>query len=385
VLVPLNHLAVVEVIKREAKSLSPEWLVVRMSSMPTLSQFDFTAHAYPFRQTLMNCAAVSEQWWYIFISAPWESSAENTVKINVNFRFAPACLGSALSSMATEGSSVHPTMSRPLAVFGVARPWTIIVVIFGAVVPELAVNELMELALATVADESTNIVVLLDRGSQRDGASFQSMSAISPGEGRVLELLLSQGAVRPLAKPADYPLSDPTVVAEFIARSVRRFPAERYAFLMWMRGGVLPCTLQVTADDEVEWNLSPRDLAKSLLLGLSLAGLPCFDLLFLDVPSTGCVEVVMTLGSAATFIVVTQHLIGWAGWNQTAMVRLAMLNELTVPRLVADALAPFDGSTPQSLTLICTAAYVFGPATSDRFSRVCCRNGLVRLERSCAV
>ena len=360
VIVPLNHLAVLEV-TQEANSLPPEWLIVRMSDMPTLSQFDFAARQYPFRQTLMNCAAVSDQWWYIFISAPWETTAEigKHMRINLSFRFAPACLGSIFPSTVTEWNGVRATITHPSSVFGFAKLWTVCVCIFGAVAPVLAVNELIELARATMGDTSTNVVVLLDLPVRDDAnAIFQWLSSLSPGEGRVFELFLSQGAVRPLSPPADYSLGDPTIVASVIARSVRRFPAKRYAFLTWMRGGYLPCTFEVPADDEVAWNLLPRELAKGLLLGLALAGLAAFDVLFLDVPSMACLEVMITLSSAATFITATQHPIGLAGWNYTAMFQMAAQNQLTIPRLVVDALVPFDGSSPQSLTIICTAAYV---------------------------
>lgn len=218
-----------------------------------------------------------------------------------------------------------------------AESWTVMVYMTADNNLEgFAVRNLKEM-IQVGSQANLQVVVQLDRYLKY---SQDSIPGVSNFQG-VRRFLAQPGAMQQLADLGNPDMTRPETLSDFIASSVRSFPADRYALIMWDHGVAWRgcCT-----DENGGRRLMPlSDLAQGIRSGLGAAALPRLDLLGFDQCLMGNVEVAYAVSDLADTMVASPELepgLGWdyAAWLQ-ALVQDSSMSPSLLGRQIADAYA----------------------------------------------
>jgi hypothetical protein len=160
--------------------------------------------------------------------------------------------------------------------------------------------------------------------------------------GKLLELEAG-GTATELEDMGPIDTGDPQVLADFVSRSIKAYPAAHYALILSDHGASWP---GVGVDESAGGDgLSLDEINSGIADGLDAAGVEKLDLLGFDACLMATYEVASTLAPRADRLLSSQELEPGHGWNYTALQLLADAPDTTVDELGA---ALIDGYEAQA-------------------------------------
>jgi len=114
-------------------------------------------------------------------------------------------------------------------------------------------------------------------------------------------------------------LGDPQVLADFVARGIRDFPADHYALILWNHGSIAG----VGSDESHGDGLTVPEVAAGLRAGLAATGLDRIDLIGFDACLMGAFEVAAAVTGLADYMVASEEVEPLDGWDYAAFGLLA--------------------------------------------------------------
>lgn len=160
--------------------------------------------------------------------------------------------------------------------------------------------------------EKLNIVALVDRSA--DYGSDDVLDIPGWDGGKILEV--GDGAATELDDLGDIDTGDPQVLADFIERGVRDYPADHYALVISDHGASWPGVGGDESSDEDSLEL--WELNEGIAAGLKAGGIDKLDLLGFDACLMATYEVASTLAPLADRLLASQELEPGHGWDYSA-------------------------------------------------------------------
>ena len=154
---------------------------------------------------------------------------------------------------------------------------------------------------------------------------------------KVIEVKRAGGS-EVLSDEGDVNTGDPAVLAEFIARTIKAYPAAHYALIINDHGSSWP---GVGADGSADNDqLTLEELHQGIADGLDGGGIDKLDMLGFDACLMATYETASTMQDVADRMVASQELEPGYGWNYTALETAARGG--TVDDLAASIITAFD-------------------------------------------
>lgn len=225
------------------------------------------------------------------------------------------------SPSATDPIEVETTVAAPDTVAepagrSVRAGWTVLVY-------SIADTDLEPFLLDDVAemgevgsDDELDIVALVDRSSDY---SDDPVLGLDDWEGAKL-LHVGRGDADVLADLGDVNTGDPTVLADFIADGIARYPAEKYALVLSDHGASWP---GVGGDESSDHDvLDLAEIRSAIADGLDRAGVERIELLGFDACLMATYEVASTMAPLARRLLSSQELEPGHGWDYRVLQML---------------------------------------------------------------
>lgn len=149
------------------------------------------------------------------------------------------------------------------------------------------------------SDANTHVISMLDQASG-DCKKYYITKDSTPG--------LKSPVVENMGSKVN--MSDPKVLADFIAWGVKNYPSDNVAVILGSHGGG---TMGAVADDRSNDFMSPQDLKKAFAEAEKMTGKK-IDVLGFDCCLMANTEVAYELKDAASYIVASEESEGGAGW-----------------------------------------------------------------------
>lgn len=196
---------------------------------------------------------------------------------------------------------------------GSGSSWTVLVyMVADNNLEPAALDDLQEMMQAG-SNDSVHIVVLCDR---RPGLSNQGVGGL-PDWTSTKRLLVQNGSLQELADLGEQNLGDPQVLADFIAWGVQKYPADRYALLLWDHGGgVSGFGSDETNDDDT---LSLPELDQALRSGMKAAGIQQFGVIGFDACLMATYETAVVMRPFAEYLLASEETEPGFGWNWASL------------------------------------------------------------------
>lgn len=256
------------------------------------------------------------------------------------------------------GGFGDPTPAGPAPtrapVAGDAARWTVLVYLDGDNNLEAdAIADFREMA-AVGSDENLKIVVQLDRVSSRE-----DWDDTSAGDWEGTQRFLVERGMEPEPAAAvedlgEVNMGDPATLADFIAWGVERYPAERYALIIWDHGA---SWLGVASDDSSDGDsLVLPELSSALQTARDRSGYGTFDLIGFDACLMAQLDVFKAIEPYAQVAVASAELEPNQGWAWDAWLGALAENPAQdaaaiAPVIVETYIASFEGSGNDDVTL----------------------------------
>ncbi|UOQ90778.1 clostripain-related cysteine peptidase [Agromyces endophyticus] len=200
---------------------------------------------------------------------------------------------------------------------GEQKSWTFMVYMIGDTDLEpYALDDIAEMASVGSTDE-VNIVALVDRSPDYttdpavDLADFEDTVAFQ----------VQQDHLAIVDEPGELNMGDPDTLADFVADTATRFPADQYGLVLWDHGAGWPGMGPDESDGYDILDLDEMDVA--LTDGLGRAGIDKLDFMGFDACLMSTYEVASVMSQHADIMVGSQELEPGHGWNYGELSVLA--------------------------------------------------------------
>ena len=202
--------------------------------------------------------------------------------------------------------------------------------------------------------DSVNIVVLIDRSQERyedrisQRVGFDLLRYYGDWSGaKIFYITRGEGLgiqSRVLAEPGEIDMGDPSVLVGFIEGTVKRFPAEHYALIIWDHGSGLAYTAVDHTDRDV---LTVREIGAALK-SLAAKGIH-LDLIGFDACLMASIETVYEVSGYADVLVASEETEPGDGWPYTDVLGYIVENPDAdaaewAKRIVDAYIASYQGS-----------------------------------------
>jgi hypothetical protein len=195
---------------------------------------------------------------------------------------------------------------------GGAAGWTVLVYMMADNNLEpFAVQNVKQMA-AVGSGSGLNLVVQVDRAGQYSRDPMLNLPA--PSTSTVKRLLVQKGAVQVVGEPGDVDTGDPASLADFISWGVKKYPAQKYALVLWDHGGAW---LGGFGQDTSHANhgFTVPALAQGIKSGLQQAGLARLTMVGFDACLMATFEVAEGLKGVADYLLASEETEPGAGWD----------------------------------------------------------------------
>jgi hypothetical protein len=225
----------------------------------------------------------------------------------------------------------------------------------GGVVPGTSADDSWTVMTYMIADTNLEFFQMEDMAEQEAVGSRPGFSLISYVDrsaeyseddvigipnwsgAKVIEVKRGGGS-QVLSDEGDVNTGDPAVLAEFMARTIKAYPAAHYALIINDHGSSWP---GVGADGSADNDqLTLEELHQGIADGLDGGGLDKLDMIGFDACLMATYETASTLQDVADRMVASQELEPGYGWNYTALETAARGG--TVDDLAASIITAFD-------------------------------------------
>ena len=184
--------------------------------------------------------------------------------------------------------------------------------------------------------DDLNLVALVDRSSDYGDEPVLGLDGWDGG--KLLEI--TEGGATELENMGDINTGDPNVLADFITRGVKDYPADHYALVISDHGASWPGVGGDESSDQDSLEL--WELNEAIAGGLEGAGLDKLDLLGFDACLMATYEVASTLAPLADRLLASQELEPGHGWDYTAFAMVGQNGGATVDELGSALIAGFE-------------------------------------------
>lgn len=210
---------------------------------------------------------------------------------------------------------------------GTGTGWTVLAyVVADNDLEPFALDDLEEM-VAAGSGEGLRIVAQVDRHPGYTRAAVPGVGDFTDAR----RLLVTAGGVETVETLGEPNMGDPATLADFVAWGIARYPAARYALVLWDHGASwLGFGVDETSGSDL---LTLDEIERGVADGLSRAGLPRLDLLGFDACLMATWEVARTLSRHARYLVASEDLEPGHGWDYAAFAAAR-----TNPQLAPDAL-----------------------------------------------
>ncbi len=205
--------------------------------------------------------------------------------------------------------------------------WTLMVYMIGDTDLEpYALDDIAEMASVGSTDE-VNIVALVDRSPD-----YTADPAVDLDDWEdTVSFLVQQDHLEVVDEPGELNMGDPATLADFVADTAERFPAEHYGLVLWDHGAGWPGMGPDETDGMDVLDLAEMD--EGLTDGLDRAGIERLDLLGFDACLMSTYEVASVMSAHADYMVGSQELEPGHGWNYEELAVLAAAPETSPTEL----------------------------------------------------
>lgn len=200
---------------------------------------------------------------------------------------------------------------------GEHKSWTFMVYMIGDTNLEpYALDDLAEMASVGSTDE-VNIVALVDRS-----ADYTTDPAVDLADWEdTVSFQVQQDHLAIIDEPGELNMGAPETLADFIADTTTRFPADQYGLVLWDHGAGWP---GIGPDETDGYDVLDLDEMNAALTdGLGRAGIDALDFIGFDACLMSTYEVASVMSEHAGVMVASQELEPGHGWNYTELATLA--------------------------------------------------------------